>query len=104
MSKVKIPGWPEALTPQMPGIAAESGMDHPFAGGFDFVKNLWAGVPGATPGFVVPTFDVAEIDKRIKDLNAALTWLEMNVHMLKASIQGLEVQRNTIAALQAISG
>ncbi len=55
------------------------------------------------PGFLVPTVDVDEIDKRIADLRAAESWIEVNLNMLRATIQGLEVQRHTIAALQSLS-
>ncbi len=104
---MKIPGWPDAFTPQMPGFGASKGGSdaaNPFTEGLDFVRSLWAGAPGVTPGFAIPTFDIGEIDKRIQDLRAALTWLEMNVNMLKATIQGMEVQRNTLAALTAMGG
>jgi hypothetical protein len=51
----------------------------------------------------VPTIDVDELDKRIKDLRAAEQWVEVNLNMLRATIQGLEVQRHTIAALKTMS-
>jgi hypothetical protein len=68
----------------------------------DFMKNLWGSMPSAVPGFVVPTVDLGELDKRIEDLRAVESWLALNANMLKATIQGLEVQRNTIAALHAL--
>jgi len=104
---VKIPGWPEAFTPQMPGFGGKSddaAPANPFMGSLDFMKNLWGSLPSGAPGFVVPTFDLADLDKRIKDLKAVQSWLNVNANMLNATIQGLEVQRNTIAAIQAIGG
>lgn len=104
---IKIPGWPEAFTPKMPGFGGQTdgaaGVN-PFMGGLDFMKNLWGSLPSGAPGFVVPTFDLEDLDKRIKDLKAVQSWLNVNASMLNATIQGLEVQRNTIAAIQAISG
>ncbi len=93
-----MPGWP-ASTPAAPAPAPA-----PLAG-FDLLKNLWSQLPGSTqvPGFLVPTVDVDEIDKRIADLRAAESWIEVNLNMLRATIQGLEVQRHTIAALHSLS-
>lgn len=104
---IKIPGWPEAFTPQMPGFGGQADSTaaaNPFMGSLDFMKNLWGSLPSGAPGFVVPTFDLEDLDKRIKDLKAVQSWLNVNASMLNATIQGLEVQRNTIAALQAIGG
>ncbi len=68
-----------------------------------FLRNLWgnAGIP--LPGLVTPTLDISELDKRITDMKAVEGWLKLNLNMLQMSIQGLEVQRATLAALQAVS-
>jgi hypothetical protein len=52
---------------------------------------------------MVPTLDIDELDKRIGDLRAVEQWLALNASMLRASIQALEVQRNTIATLKSLS-
>ena len=74
-------------------------------GGMDLIRKFWSNLPGgsALPGFLVPTVDLEELDKRLSDLRAAESWLEVNLNMLRATIQGLEVQRNTIAAIQSLS-
>jgi len=59
--------------------------------------------PGMTPPFQ-PTMSVEELDRRIADMRSVERWLEMNVYMLKSTIQTLEVQRNTLAALESIGG
>jgi len=80
----------------------------------EFVKNLWGGmqIPGMTmPGLGVGTgaggigggLSTDELDKRITDLKAVETWLNLNLSMLRTSIQAMEVQRGTIAALKAMS-
>lgn len=72
----------------------------------DFVKNLWGSmnVPGMTiPGMAVPTLSVDELDKKIADLKTVETWLTINMNMLHGTIQALEVQRGTIAAIKAMS-
>lgn len=68
--------------------------------GFDFVKKMWGGFP--IPSAMSPTVDVDELDKRIADLKTVEQWLNLNLNMLRASIQGLEVQRGTLAALRAL--
>ena len=68
-----------------------------------FLRNLWGNVGVPLPGLVTPTLDIGELDKRIADLKAVEGWLRMNLSMLQMSIQGLEMQRATLAALQAVS-
>ena len=68
------------------------------------MKKLWGNVPGntAVPSFLLPTLDLDELDKRISDLKAAESWLEVNLNLLRATVQGLEVQRHTIAAIRSL--
>ncbi|WP_296228498.1 PhaM family polyhydroxyalkanoate granule multifunctional regulatory protein [Ralstonia sp. UBA689] len=77
-------------------------------GGFEFLRKLWgggmAGMAGAgMPGmanFAAPPMDLEELDKRIHDLRAVESWLQLNASLLRTAIQGLEVQRATLVALQ----
>jgi hypothetical protein len=55
------------------------------------------------PGLVTPTLDTNELEKRIADLKAVEGWLKTNLGMLQMTIQGLEMQRATLSAMQAIS-
>ncbi|WP_343733280.1 PhaM family polyhydroxyalkanoate granule multifunctional regulatory protein [Duganella sp.] len=66
----------------------------------DFVKNLWGSM--SVPGLTAPTLSVEELDKKINDLKAVETWLNLNMSMLRGSIQALEVQRGTIATLKSV--
>lgn len=98
-----IPGWPE-----MPSITGSANhLNNPFtnglAGGMDFIKNFWSNSSSGVPGFVVPTIDLKDLEKRIKDLKAVEGWLDVNLNMLRTTIQALEVQHNTIATIHAIS-
>lgn len=61
-------------------------------------------MPPALPSIITPTLDIGELDKRIADLRAVEQWLELNVTMLRATIQTLEVQRNTIATIKTFGG
>ncbi len=98
-----IPGWPE-----MPSITGSaSHLNNPFtnglAGGMDFIKNFWSNSASGVPGLVVPTIDLQELEKRIKDLKAVEGWLDVNINMLRTTIQALEVQHSTIATIHALS-
>lgn len=69
----------------------------------EFLKSLWGNTGMPLPGLVTPTLDTNELEKRIADLRAVEGWLKTNLGMLQMTIQGLEVQRATLSALQALS-
>lgn len=69
----------------------------------EFLKSLWGNTGMPLPGLVTPTLDTDELEKRITDLKAVEGWLKTNIGMLQMTIQGLEMQRATITAMQAIS-
>jgi hypothetical protein len=66
----------------------------------EMVKKTWGQL--GMPSSFAPTMDIEELDKRIADLQAVEQWLIANQTMLRGTIQGLEVQRNTIATVQAL--
>ena len=68
----------------------------------EFLKSMWGGMGFPLPGMVTPTLDANELEKRIADLKAVEGWLKMNLGMLQISIQGMEMQRVTLAAMQAL--
>ncbi len=67
----------------------------------EFVKNLWGSMK--IPGMAMPSMSPDEIDKQIADLKAVENWLQMNMNMLRGSIQALEVQSATLKALRSMS-
>ena len=74
-----------------------------FVPGFDFLKNLTPHAPATNagiPGWVAPTLDPQEIDKRIQELKTVQFWLEQNAKGIAATIQAMEVQRMTLSTLQ----
>lgn len=84
--------------PPAPGIPGMSDT-------LEFVKNLWGSmnVPGVSiPGMATPALTTEELDKKIADLKAVEAWLNLNGTMLRGTIQTLEVQRGTVAALQSM--
>lgn len=70
----------------------------------EFVKNLWGSmnIPGvALPG-TGTGLSTEDLDKKIADLKAVESWLNLNIGMLRGTIQALEVQRGTLATLKAM--
>lgn len=89
------------LKPQMPNMPGAGAMTDTL----DFVKNLWGsmGVPGINfTGMAVPTLSVEELDKKIADLKAVESWLNVNQTMLHGTIQALEIQRGTLNTLKSM--
>jgi hypothetical protein len=69
----------------------------------EFFKSLWGNMGIPLPGMVTPTVDTDELGRRITDLKAVEGWLKSNLSMLQMTIQGLEMQRATLMALQTMS-
>ena len=69
----------------------------------DFIKNMWGNMGFTLPGMVTPTLDTDELDKRITELKTVEGWLKTNIGLLQMTIQGLEMQRATLAAMRAMS-
>ncbi len=88
-----------------------------FVPGFDFLQNLVTQtaanaakttslggssglqMPGLG-GWIAPTLNVEELDRRIKELKAVQFWLDQNATALKATVTALEVQKMTLATLK----
>ena len=69
------------------------------AGQFPFTADASKAAGGFASAF--PGLDVEELEKRIKDLKSVENWLNMNLNILKSTIQGLEVQHATMMALKS---
>ena len=67
----------------------------------EFVRNMWGSMK--IPGMAMPSLSPDEINKQITDLKAVESWLQLNMNMLRSSIQALEVQSATMTALQSMS-
>jgi len=68
---------------------------------FEFMKSLWGpmGLPLAGLGTAASAMN--DIDRRIAELRSVETWLNMNLSVLRMSIQGLEMQKAGLAAMQS---
>ncbi len=71
---------------------------------FEFLKSLWGpmGVPLA--GVMAPTLVRDELDRRIAELKSVENWLNMNLNVLRMTIQGLEMQKAGLTAMQNAAG
>ena len=67
---------------------------------FEMFRRLWGNLNVPLPGMAMPTLDPQEVEKRIADLRSVETWLNMNLNMVRFSIQGLEVQKAALQAMQ----
>jgi len=67
---------------------------------FEMFRRLWGPLGVPIPGMAMPTLDPNEVEKRITDLKSVEGWLTMNLNMVKLSIQGLEMQKATLQAMQ----
>ena len=80
-----------------------------FVPGFDFLQNLATGASQSIPqmpnlaNWVAPSLNPEELEKRIGELKAVHFWLEQNSRALGATIQALEVQKMTLAALKGMN-
>jgi hypothetical protein len=70
---------------------------------FEMFRRLWGPLGVPLPGMAVPTFDPKEVEKRIAELKSVEAWLNMNLNMLRLSIQGLEMQRAALQAMKSAS-
>jgi hypothetical protein len=67
---------------------------------FEMFRRLWGPLGVPVPGMAMPTLDPQEIDKRIQELKSVEVWLNMNLNMLRGAIQGLEMQKAGLSAMQ----
>jgi hypothetical protein len=63
-------------------------------------RRLWGPLGVPLPGMSMPTLDPAEVEKRLAELRSVEGWLNMNLNMVKFAIQGLEVQKAALQAMQ----
>lgn len=67
---------------------------------FEFLKTLWGSMGVPLAGLMAPTVNADEIERRIAELKSVENWLNMNLNVLRLTIQGLEMQKSGIAAMQ----
>ena len=80
----------------MDGLPGAGAMDDTL----EFVRNMWGAMK--IPGMSMPSMSPDDINKQITDLKAVESWLQMNMNMLRTTIQTLEVQSATLSAIQTM--
>jgi len=68
---------------------------------FEFLKNLWGPMGLPLAGVMAPAHVQDELGRRIAELKSVENWLNMNLNVLRMTIQGLEMQKAGLAAMQA---
>src|SRR5262245_52243486 len=68
---------------------------------FEFLKNLWGPMGLPLAGLGGPTAAMNEVERRIAELKSVENWLNMNLNVLRMTIQGLEMQKAGLAAMQS---
>ena len=90
----------------LPGLGQDGNLSgNPLLASMEMMRKAWSGLAG--PGGLAqtlpmtPPMSVDELDRRIAELRTVENWLRVNLSMLSSTIQGMEVQRSTIATLRS---
>ncbi|WP_459616501.1 PhaM family polyhydroxyalkanoate granule multifunctional regulatory protein [Bordetella sp. 2513F-2] len=90
----------------LPGMGQTGELSgNPLLASMEMMRQAWSGLMG--PGGLAqsvpmaPPMNLEELDRRIAELRTVEGWLRMNLSMLGSAIQGMEVQRATIATLRS---
>lgn len=70
----------------------------------EFLKSLWGPMGLPMAGLTPPAAAATELDKRIAELRSVENWLNMNLGVLRMTIQSLEMQKAGLAAMQGTVG
>jgi hypothetical protein len=87
------------------GQASSDMASNPLLASMEMMRKAWTGLTG--PGGLAqalpmaPPMNLEDLDRRIAELRTVEGWLRMNLSMLSSTIQGMEVQRSTIATLRS---
>lgn len=88
----------------IPGMGL--GQDNPLFTSMNMMHQMWERMAAnplglSNPSAAIPSAE--DLDKRIKELRAVENWLQLNLSMLSSTIQGLEIQRSTLATLKSFA-
>lgn len=91
----------------IPDFNALGGGNNPLLRSMDMMaqawKNMASGGAGDLSSGMMPSLSPDDLDRRIRDLRAVESWLQLNLSMLSTTIQGLEIQRSTLAAIKTMA-
>ncbi|OZI77181.1 PhaM family polyhydroxyalkanoate granule multifunctional regulatory protein [Bordetella genomosp. 12] len=93
----------------LPGMGQDTDLSgNPLLASMEMMRQAWASLAG--PGGLgqslplTPPMNLEDLERRIAELRTVEGWLRLNLQMLSSSIQGMEVQRATIATLRSFVG
>ncbi|HWK61103.1 MAG TPA: PhaM family polyhydroxyalkanoate granule multifunctional regulatory protein [Eoetvoesiella sp.] len=88
------------------GQAGELGQN-PLLASMEMMRQAWQGLSSSGAltgaGIAAAPMSLEDLDRRISEMRAVENWLHMSLSMLTSTIQGLEVQRATIATLKSFA-
>ena len=67
----------------------------------EFMQQMWNPMSFPMPGMAMPTVDVSEIEKKIRELKAVETWLTLQVGLVQMTVKTLEMQKAALESLNA---
>jgi hypothetical protein len=70
----------------------------------EFLKSLWGPMGLPLAGSTAPTPIQDELDRRLAELRSVENWLNMNLNVLRMTIQGLEMQKAGLTAMRNVAG
>lgn len=84
------------------GQQGEAGQNPLFAG-LEMMNQAWQGLAKGGQVNTTPTMSIDDLDKKIRELQTVHNWLQLNSTMLANTIQGLEIQRSTLAMMKSFA-
>lgn len=86
------------------GANADQAGANPILQSLEMMRQAWTSL-GAPAGQMAtpPILSADDLERRIVELRSVENWLRLNLNILEGSIQALEVQRATMATLQAFA-
>ncbi|OWT63888.1 PhaM family polyhydroxyalkanoate granule multifunctional regulatory protein [Candidimonas nitroreducens] len=92
----------------LPGLGQSADLgQNPLMASMEMMRQAWQGLAGTGAlgqSALAASMNPEDLDRRIAELQVVENWLKMNLSMLSSTIQGLEVQRATIATVKAFMG
>ncbi|HWA13132.1 MAG TPA: PhaM family polyhydroxyalkanoate granule multifunctional regulatory protein [Burkholderiales bacterium] len=67
---------------------------------FEYFQKMWNPMSFPIPGMFQPTMDAAEVDKKIRELQAVEGWLKMNLNFLQMTVKTLQMQKSALETIQ----
>jgi hypothetical protein len=80
---------------------------NPVFAGMEMMRKAWQGMAGAGVSGLesagMPIMSMEDLERRISELQAVESWLRLNLSMLSNTIQGMEIQKSTMATLRSFA-